>query len=375
MNGQKPALLEFYLAFPALNPDFIIIGGGVIGLSTALELVRDGARVTVLERGAAGAESSWAGGGILSPLLPWDYTEPVTQLCDLGACIYPQWSTELHSASGIDPEFQVSGMLVLPPHDESMAERWCAAHSWRLVREPSRERLPGLAENSAALWLPEVAQVRNPRLVQALRIAALGVGVNLLERVEVTRVARAGPARIDSLDTSRGKLQAGAYIIAAGAWSQILLGDIAPRWPIKPMRGQMLLFKAAPDLLPHIVYRQGIYLIPRRDGHILAGSTVEDAGFDKTTTETAKQLLYNAATGILPALHSLPLIQHWSGLRPGSPDNIPTIGRHPLIENLYANTGHFRYGVTMAPASARILADLIAGRKTPLDGAPYQWTL
>jgi len=356
-----------------LNPDFLIIGGGVIGLASALELAREGARVMVLERGVAGAESSWAGGGILSPLLPWDYPDAVSGLCNLGVELYPQWSARLMSGSGIDPEFWVSGMLVLPPLDEVAAGRWCAQHAWRHTHEPAQQRVAGLAETSPALWLPDVAQVRNPRLVQALRAAALNAGVNLLEGVEVTQVVRAGPARIDYLDTPRGKFQAGAYIVAAGAWSQPLLGDIAPHWPIRPMRGQMLLFKAAPDLLPHIVYRQGIYLIPRRDGHILAGSTVEDAGFDKSTTEAVRQMLYNAATDILPALRAVPLVQHWSGLRPGSPDNIPTIGRHPLVENLYANTGHFRYGVTMAPASARLLADLIAGRPQVLDVAPYRW--
>ncbi|BBP03680.1 putative D-amino acid oxidase [Sulfuriferula plumbiphila] len=357
-----------------MNPDFLIIGGGVIGLSSALELAREGARVTVLERGVAGAESSWAGGGILSPLLPWDYPDTVSRLCDLGVELYPHWSARLTSSSGIDPEFRVSGMLVLPPVDDIAAGRWCAQHGWRHAREHAQARVPALAENSPALWLPDVAQVRNPRLVQALRVTALDAGVNLLEGVEVTQVARASPAHIDYLDTPRGKLQASAYVIAAGAWSQSVLGNIAPHWPIKPMRGQMLLFKAAPNLLPHIVYRQGIYLIPRRDGHILAGSTVEDAGFDKSTTETVKRMLYNAATNILPALQSVPLVQHWSGLRPGSPDNIPTIGRHPLVENLYANTGHFRYGVTMAPASAQILADLIAGRPQTLDVAPYRWT-
>lgn len=356
-----------------MNPDFLIIGGGVIGLSSALELARDGARVTVLERGAAGAESSWAGGGILSPLLPWDYPDAVSGLCNLGVELYPQWSAHLTSSSGIDPEFWVSGMLVLPPVDEVAAKRWCVQHGWRHAREHAQTRVPALAKNSLALWLPDVAQVRNPRLVQALRVAALDAGVNLLEGVEVTQVVRAGPARIDYLDTPGGKFQAGAYIVAAGAWSQPVLGDIAPHWPIKPMRGQMLLFKAAPDMLPHIVYRHGIYLIPRRDGHILAGSTVEDVGFDKSTTETVRQMLYNAATDILPGLQSVPLVQHWSGLRPGSPDNIPTIGRHPLVENLYANTGHFRYGVTMAPASARLLADLITGRPQVLDVAPYRW--
>ncbi len=358
-----------------MNPDFIIIGGGIIGLSSALELARDGASVTVLERGMLGMESSWAGGGILSPLLPWDYPDAVSRLCDFGVLLYPQWSADLTSICGIDPEFLVSGMLALPPVDEATAERWCVQHDWRHTYEPAQQRVPGLAQNSRALWLPDVAQVRNPRLVQALRVAALDAGIKLLENVEVTHVALADPTRIDFLNTSQGKHQASTYIIAAGAWSQSVLGEIAPHWPIKPMRGQMLLFKATADLLPHIVYRQGIYLIPRRDGHILAGSTIEDVGFDKNTTETARQMLYNTATDILPGLRSVPLVQHWSGLRPGSPDNIPTIGRHPQIVNLYANTGHFRYGVTMAPASALLLADLIANRKSAFDMTAYQWTL
>ncbi|HUW28327.1 MAG TPA: glycine oxidase ThiO [Sulfuriferula sp.] len=358
-----------------MNPDFLILGGGIIGLSTALELARDGARVTVVERGVAGGESSWAGGGILSPLLPWNYATPVNRLCNLGNALYPDWVADLQSSAGVDPEYWRCGMLVLPPFDARAAADWCTQYAWPLDTLRADHLMPGLATSDTALWLPEVAQVRNPRLIKALRAAVLARGIRLMEGVEITAVTRACDTRLGAIETSSGRMAADRYIMAAGAWSQTVLGNIAPRWPIKPMRGQMLLFKAAPDLLPHIVYRQGIYLIPRRDGHILAGSTVEDVGFDKSTTETVRQMLYNAATGILPALRSAPLVQHWSGLRPGSPDNIPTIARHPLIENLYANTGHFRYGVTMAPASTRLLAELIAGRKPTLDMAPYQWTL
>jgi len=174
-----------------LNPDFIIIGGGVIGLSSALELAREGASVTLLERGVLGAESSWAGGGILSPLLPWNYPDAVSRLCDLGVELYPHWSADLISSSGIDPEFQVSGMLVLPPVNEIAAEHWCVQHGWRYAREQAQTRVPALAESGPALWLPDVAQVRNPRLVQALRVAVLDAGVNLLEGVEAMRAARA----------------------------------------------------------------------------------------------------------------------------------------------------------------------------------------
>jgi glycine oxidase len=343
-----------------LNPDFLILGGGIIGLSTALELARDGARVTVVERGVAGGESSWAGGGILSPLLPWNYTAPVNQLCHLGSALYPDWVADLQSTTGIDPEYWRCGMRVLPPFDADAASDWCAQHGWPLVQDDN------------ALWLPEVAQVRNPRLIKALRAAVLARGIRLLEGMEITAVTRAG-SHLSSVDSTHGRIRAATYIVTAGAWSQTVLGELAPHWPIKPMRGQMLLFRAEPGLLSHVILQQGIYLIPRRDGHILVGSTVEDVSFDKSTTDTARTMLHTAAIALLPALKSVPVIQHWSGLRPGSVDNIPTIARHPMIENLYANTGHFRYGVTMAPASARLLADLIADRPTALNVMNYQW--
>ena len=360
MNGQKTAFLELLPPYPSVNPDFLILGGGIIGLSTALELARDGARVTVVERGVAGGESSWAGGGILSPLLPWNYTAPVNQLCDLGSALYPDWVADLQSATGIDPEYWRCGMRVLPPFDADAASDWCAQHGWPLVQDDN------------ALWLPEVAQVRNPRLIKALRAAVLARGIRLLEGTEITAVTRDGSS-LSAIETTQGRMAAATYIVAAGAWSQTVLGELAPHWPIKPMRGQMLLFRAEPGLLSHVILQQGIYLIPRRDGHILVGSTVEDVGFDKSTTDTARTMLHTAAIALLPALKSVPVIQHWSGLRPGSVDNIPTIARHPMIENLYANTGHFRYGVTMAPASARLLADLIADRHTALNVMNYQW--
>ena len=138
------------------------------------------------------------------------------------------------------------------------------------------------------------------------------------------------------------------------------------------MRGQMLLYKFDSPPLGNIILYDGVYLIPRRDGHVLVGSTLEDAGFDKSTTTDACDFLKLRALQILPQLCDMPLIQHWSGLRPASPHNIPTIGRHPHLKNLYVNSGHFRYGVTMAPSSAEILLNEITGIPPALDIAPYQ---
>jgi len=138
-----------------------------------------------------------------------------------------------------------------------------------------------------------------------------------------------------------------------------LLKETAANLNIKPMRGQILLYQIPQNSLEHIVYNNGFYLVPRRDGHLLAGSTLEDVGFDPRTTEEVKIELQAKAEAIMPSLKDAPVIQHWSGLRPGTPDNLPTISAHPSIENLYLNTGHFRYGLTMAPESARRIADLI----------------
>jgi len=142
---------------------------------------------------------------------------------------------------------------------------------------------------------------------------------------------------------------------------------------IRPIRGQMLLFKLEPGVLDTILYRSGLYLIPRRDGHVLVGSTLEDAGFDKTTDAATCQRLHDEAASLLPALAGLQPVRHWAGLRPGSPDNVPVIDRHPDFDNVFVNAGHYRYGVTMAPASAELLAALMDGETPALDPAPYRW--
>lgn len=355
-----------------MKPDCIIVGGGVIGYSTALELAKAGMAVTLLERGQAGQESSWAGGGILYPLLPWDYEGAVNLLVQRSIALFPAWSEELQAVSGIDPEYRRCGMLVLPPFSTVKARTWCDTHATRLEMARADEFAPELATNEDALWLPDVAQARNPRLLKALRRRLQQLGVEITEHTVVTGWKNDG-ARITGIETSRGMFNADRYIVTSGAWSRQLLGEFALNLDIRPIRGQMLLFKAEPADLRTIILKNGTYLIPRLDGHILAGSTLEDVGFDKNTTEEARTMLYTQATEILPLLKKAPLVQHWSGLRPGSPDNIPTIDRHPVLENLYINSGHFRYGVTMAPASAKIMANQILGLPQALDISPYRW--
>jgi glycine oxidase len=324
--------------------DVIVVGGGVVGCLTAMVLTKQGIKVTVVDRGSLGAEASWAGGGILFPLLPWHYSEAVNELALAGAALYPELAEDLISSTGIDPEYTVSGMRALPHFDAAVALQWCATNAINVEAE------------GEALWLPDVAQVRNPRLMQALRQWLEMHGVALQEHTEITTL-HTQEDRICALRTKNGeKLEADQYVITAGAWSKPLLGAYALDLDLKPMRGQMLLYKLPAGALQHILYCDDFYLIPRRDGHVLAGSTVEDVGYDKSTTPQVAIDLHNKAIKLLPALAGEKILAHWSGLRPGTPDNIPFIARHAALENLWLNTGHFRYGVTMATSSAQMLA-------------------
>lgn len=358
-----------------MSTDVVIIGGGVIGLATAYELLRRGVTVTVLERASCGREASWAGGGILSPLMPWDYTDAVTQLTQASVKLFPEFIESLKLKTGIDSEYQASGLLALSGNSgerDASAEAWCNRNVFPIKKIPAREIAPELVCDELAMWLPSVAQVRNPRLLRALAKSVELSGGIIVEQAEVTswKIER---GRVVAAITSQGEYTAANFIVTAGAWSQPLLGEHALKLDIHPVRGQMLLFKAGPGLLRTIILQDGFYLIPRQDGHILAGSTLEEVGFDKSATATAREALLTKANTLLPVLSEATLINHWAGLRPGSPANIPVISRHPAIANLYLNSGHYRYGVTMAPGSAQLMANMLFDAPQPFATTPYLW--
>ncbi len=347
-----------------MKTDFLIIGGGAIGLTSAIALLEAGSKVMIIDRNATGSEASWAGGGILSPLCSWDYSEAVTNLTERSMGMFEEMAAQLFENTGIDPEYQRCGMLLLPPYQNERATAWCSRHNVPLQQVALNVHLPGM--RGVGLFMPDIAQVRNPRLLQALRNRVEMLGGKILEQHEALQFRIEGGA-ITSLSTSKGNLSADVYIMAAGAWSKTLLGEHALGMEIRPIRGQILLFKFDAPPFPNILLQENLYFIPRRDGHVLVGSTLEDAGFDKSTTADARTYLLQRVHALFP--HWPSPIKHWAGLRPGSPDNIPTIGRHPTIENLYANCGHFRYGVTMSPASAKLLLDAIRGNPDPA----YRW--
>lgn len=357
-----------------MQTDFLIVGAGAIGLTSAQALLQAGYRVTIVERGAVGQEASWAGGGILSPLCSWDYQDAVTRLAHRGMGMFGEAAAMLHATTGIDPEYQRSGMLLLPPYQTELATQWCAQHQVALQQVNLADHLPGNfhGKQDTGLLLPEVAQVRNPRLLRALRARVEMLGGVILEQHEVRQFEIAGD-RVVALQTTQGRLVADAYIVAAGAWSKVLLGEHALNMDIRPIRGQILLFKFDAPPFRQILLKENLYLIPRRDGHVLVGSTLEDVGFDKSATIEARDNLLGRVREIFPDWQDRQPIQHWAGFRPGSPDNIPTIGRHPHLANLYANSGHFRYGVTMSLASAELLLNEIEGEPQPFPVEEYRW--
>lgn len=360
----------------SLNPrhnmpeHFLIIGGGAIGLTSAQTLLQAGYKVTLVERGTTGSEASWAGGGIMSPLCSWDYTESVTRLTQRSMGMYDEAMISLHAATGIDPQYQQSGMLLLPPFQNERAIAWCAAHQVQLQQVTLSDCVPALA--GCGLLMPEIGQVRNPRLLQALRRHVEMLGGVILEEHEVQQFDIASN-RITGLQTSQGRLSADNYIVAAGAWSKRLLGEHALNLDVRPIRGQMLLFKFDTPPFRNILLQENLYFIPRLDGHLLVGSTLEDVGFDKSTTTEALTSLLQRIYTLFPDWQDNPPVRHWAGLRPASPGNIPTIGRHPNLSNLYANCGHFRYGVTMSLACAELLIGEIEERVQPFSVDEYRW--
>ena len=361
-----------------VNPapfDCLVIGGGLIGMLTARELRREGLRVALVERNETGRESTWAGGGILSPLHPWRYPDGVNALAAWSQERYPDLLAALAEEGGVDPEYRRSGLLILEGFDPGEAEAWAAR--WQRELElidarRSRELEPSLGvEAQTAAWLPAVGQVRNPRLGRALRGSLDALGVTVLEHRPVTGFVLQGE-QVVGVETPEGEIAAASVVVASGAWSGTLLEGLGLAMPVEPVRGQMLLYHAEPGVVSRILLDTERYVIPRRDGRVLVGSTMERVGFDKSTTVEALGALREAAERLVPALAHYPLERHWAGLRPGSPQGIPYIGPHPRIDGLFVNAGHFRNGVVMAPASARLLTDLILGREPILDPAPYR---
>jgi glycine oxidase len=359
----------------AAHPDVLIVGGGVIGLTAAYFLARERARVQLIDRGDFGQEASWAGAGILAPGKIESAVSPFDKLRSWSFREYPRLSEELCADTGIDNGFVRCGGL-----EFTEIESHLHADEWRgqgvpaesLTPEDVQRLEPALAGDvGRALLISEMAQVRNPRHVKALVASCERRGVNFQTGITVQRIVKQGRRAI-ALQTDRGRLEAGNYLVATGAWTDRLVADLGWQPGIKPIRGQIALVRTERPIVTRILLWGARYLVPRLDGRILVGSTEEDVGFVKDTTVGAINELLALACRLVPALANAAVERTWAGLRPGSPDGLPFIGRLPGCDNLLVAAGHYRSGIQLAPGTARLLTDMILGRPGTLPAEAFR---
>lgn len=360
--------------------DALIVGGGVIGLSLAYELAGEGWKVRLVDRGAPGREASWAGAGILPPAGAGPAADPYEQLLRLSNELHRAWSVRLREETGVDNGYRRSGGIYLARDAAAKTELDRAAEVWRrqgvaveplsadalALREPSLAGGAASAGLRAAWFLPDETQLRNPRHLKALLAGCALRGVEIEAGVAVEDfVVRQG--RVASVATSAGAIEAAQICLTSGPWTKSLLARLGIQAALKPIRGQIALLSADRPLLRSIVNEGSRYLVPRPDGRILVGSTEEDAGFEKLTTAGGIGGLLEFALSLAPGLKGAQLERCWAGLRPGTLDGRPYLGRLPGLENAYLAAGHFRSGLQLSTGTAAVMSRLMRGLDPQLD--------
>jgi glycine oxidase len=357
------------------SADILIAGGGVIGLTTAYYLARAGATVTLVDSGDLGQQASWAGAGILPFGDPAIATVGFNGLRAHGAALHRTLSLDLQERTGIDNGYLRCGGVELPTGpDQLHEEEWRGegASCDRLDALNLHHLEPALApELSGGDYLPEMAQVRNPRHLKALIAACNSLGVDLRPGCPIQSLVLRGD-KVVGMQTSAGELHAEQYLLAAGAWTDGLLEPTGWRPGIRPVRGQIALLNTGLPMLRRIVLQGTRYIVPRSDGRVLIGSTEEDAGFDRQTTANAIAVLLQFGTRLVPALAQAPMERCWAGLRPGTPDGLPFLGRVPHWNNLFLAAGHFRSGILLSPITGLLMQQLLLGRALTLPLEPFR---
>ncbi len=366
---------------PALHAnaryDVLVIGGGVIGMLTARNLRIAGLTVALLEKHQLGGEASWAAAGILSKLYPWQQTASVQRLIAQGQMLFPALVAELKDETGTDAQLLRCGMLIIDVDETPAALAWARNNKVQieLIDGHHLKQLePHLDQGiHLALHAPSVMQVRPPLLIKAIRQSLRQRGVRIFEGTTVHKlILKSG--KVAGVVTDQMTMFAEHNVICSGAWTQRLLQNISDdATDVEPVRGQMLLFKPERNLLTHIIVKDGLYLVPRKDQYILCGSTLEHVGFSKATTATAQRLLSAQARRLCPALSGQDPVRHWSALRPGTTRRLPYVCAHPEYAGLYINAGHFRYGIVMSAPTAKLMADFITNKISAAQISAYAW--
>ncbi len=360
-----------------MRVDVVVVGAGVQGSSVALRLAQAGRQVAVLERAVPGAEASSAAGGILSPGVEAVEPGPFYALCRASLALYPGFVAEVEALSGMSVGFRSLGTLEVALDDDhakvlaARAEK-ILAHGLpvEVLDEAAVHRLePGVSrETRGALLFPDEGTLDPRSLARAVYVAAARAGAAFVTGQVKRIVAENG--RAVAVDHESGRIEAGAVVLAAGSWSLQVEGHGLPAGSVRPVRGQIAVLDTRPPLLARAIFSGHGYVVPRPDGRILCGSTMEEVGFEKAVTAAGLRHVLGVAIGIAPALERAPVVETWSNFRPASPDGEPILGQGTVAGLLYA-TGHTRNGILLAPVTADAIAAAVLGRPPPVDLAPF----
>jgi len=360
-----------------------VVGGGVIGLSLAWELSSRGHQLTLVDRGAFGRKASWAGAGILLPGNQATSIHPLEHLEAHSNQLHESWAEKLQQQTSIDNGYRKCGGLYVATTAGEVAtlagslgfweERKIAAEN--LTREELQNRFPSLAhlakaDTFLAAWMPDEAQICNPWHLQALVKACQLNNVQLLPESSVSDFEVAGRS-VTSCLIDRQRCDFDAFVFCCGAWTEQITSGLANCIQMVPVRGQMILYRLQQPLKLPIVNEGTRYVVPRDDGYVLVGATIEEAGFDESTTAASIETLTNDAQRLVPDLSPERIEKTWAGLRPGTHDGFPYMGRLPGFENTFVSTGHFKTGLQLSTGSAVAMADLIEEQKPLVDLTPF----
>ncbi len=354
--------------------DLAVLGGGAVGLSIAYEAANRGKSVVLIDRAVGILKASWAGAGILTPANRKTAVEPLEQLRALSNERHESLAKELLQLTGIDNEHTRCGALIAARSSGDLASLVGSELQWKQEEiefevcdvEKIQRIMNGYAVNlntqAAKRWvhLPDERRIRNSRHLKALRDGCRRHGVEIVETTDCPRLKHHAN-RITEIITEIGAIDVQNVCVAAGSWTSELTDSIGVSIQTTPVRGQMVLFKLAEPLFREVFYEGSLYLVPRNDGHVLAGSTLEEVGFDASNTDEGVANLIEFASRWFPGLNRDSVVQTWAGLRPATHDGFPYIGRMPEFENGYVATGHFRSGLQLSTGTAMVLMDLMDG--------------
>lgn len=358
--------------------DVLIVGGGVIGCSVAYYLAREGLSVTLLERDEVAAHASGVAAGMLAPICESTGSGPFFELGVLSLGMFPELTAELRELTGLDPQYSPSGVLRVARSDEeaehlrSQAELLADYGLQWLEASEAQEREPQLAAPiRGAVWSPREGHIHSRLFTRSLAQAAAGLGARIESGVPALGLIVTSDDRVIGVRTAAGDYGAGHVVLCAGAWTRLCGEWMGERLPVAPVRGQILSLEAPRPAFRSIIWGHDTYLVPRADGTVVVGATVEDAGYDCRTTAVGLATLLAAAPLLVPALADCAFREAWAGLRPGTPDGLPLIGPIPGVSDLTLASGHYRNGILLSPATGQIIADWVARHDFPRRANPF----